>query len=41
MNHDYEVEIRRDFLLEDAFKMLYPKQEGIKDSLSITFIDEN
>jgi len=39
--HDQGIEIRREFLLEDAFEKLYPKQDGIKDRLRVQFIDEN
>lgn len=36
------IEIRREFLLEDAFAQLYPKGgDGIKDRLRIHFVDRN
>jgi hypothetical protein len=32
LNHGERIEIRRDFILEDAFDKIYPKGgEGIKD----------
>jgi ubiquitin-protein ligase E3 C len=41
MLHDEGIEIRRELILEDAYKILYPRQEAIKDRLRIQFIDEN
>ena len=36
------MEIRRDFILEDAFEKLYPGGgEGMKDRLQINFVDSN
>jgi ubiquitin-protein ligase E3 C len=39
--HGEGFEIRRDFLLEDAFEKLYPMQEAVKDRLRIQFVDSN
>lgn len=41
MMHNEGHEIRREYLVEDAFDKLYPKGEDIKDRLRILFIDEN
>ena len=41
MLHEEGVEIRREFILEDAYQKLYPKQDGIKDRIRIQLIDEN
>jgi hypothetical protein len=35
MLHDEGIEIRRELILEDAYKILYPRQEAIKDRLRI------
>lgn len=40
--HSEGVEIRREFLLEDAFEKLYPKGgDGMKGRLRIQFVDTN
>jgi ubiquitin-protein ligase E3 C len=39
--HGEGLEIRREFLLEDAFNKIYHRREEIKDRLRIVFIDEN
>jgi ubiquitin-protein ligase E3 C len=35
------LEIRREFIVEDAFQKLYPLGEGIKDRQRILFVDQN
>jgi ubiquitin-protein ligase E3 C len=35
------IEIRREFILEDAFDKMYPMGENIKDRLRILFVDQN
>ena len=39
--HSEGVEIRREFILEDAFDKLYQMGENVKDRLRILFVDAN
>ncbi len=39
--HGEGYEIRREYLLEDAFEKLFPLGESIKDRLRIVFVDAN
>jgi ubiquitin-protein ligase E3 C len=41
-SHNHEgLEIRRDFILEDAFEKMYPQGENIKNRQRILFVDTN
>lgn len=35
------IEIRRDYILEDAFERIFPMGESIKNRLRISFVDVN
>ena len=39
--HGEGLEIRRDYIVEDAYDKIYPKGEGVKDRLRILFVDQN